>query len=121
MKKLILGLLLAVGVSGVSYARNSVGVKETTGSKVIKAWYFTLRESLFDVWSDDLLIDSCYHAYYTIIQDCDGNTISVYVGSNMGDCGGSQDGSVIIHNHREYVCTTAAQVHNAIEYGTWVP
>ncbi|MEN2435695.1 hypothetical protein AAH994_09810 [Weeksellaceae bacterium A-14] len=39
MKKFILGLLLAVGVSGVSYARNSVGVKETTGSKVIKACY----------------------------------------------------------------------------------
>lgn len=31
---------MAVGVSGVSYARNSVGVKETTGgSKVIKACY----------------------------------------------------------------------------------
>ena len=109
MKKIILGLLLAVGVSGNSFA-NEKNIR-----------IFTLRESFSDMWSDDMFIDSCYHAYYTIIQDCDGNKISVFVGSNIGDCGDSQDGSVIIHTHREYVCTTSAQVHNAIEYGTWVP
>lgn len=93
MKKLILGLLLTVGVTGVSFAGE---IKLPLINETIIE-NFNKNEK-----ADDFEI-LCTHAFYENITDCAGKTVSLYLGSFEGSCSGSENGSIIMHVSRHSI------------------
>lgn len=98
MKKLVLGLLLTVGISGVSFA-NDVNKKDIYQIVIEDE---ILNENKNEI-ENDIFILSCTHAHYMNITDCSGETHSLYLGSYEGGCGGNEDGSIIMHVSRHNI------------------
>lgn len=97
MKKLILGLCLTVGVSGMSSAFSAV--ENSFNSKkedILKTNdnYVTLD---LNFNSQEIFL-SCYHGYITVVTGCDGMKSQVNLGGHSSSCGeGEEEGTMTIH------------------------
>jgi hypothetical protein len=101
MKKLVLGLLLTVGISGVSFANDYKGNKGNNENKITESKELLNNKEGFNKKDEDVL--SCYHEYKTRIKQCDGTYDVMNFGGNEGDCGDNENGSLIIHVFTMYV------------------
>ena len=75
MKKVLLGLILSVGMSGICMA-NTIDLN-TNNQEVIL---------------------SCFHGYKTSSIDCKGNITNIYLGGHSSACSSYEpDGTIIMH------------------------
>lgn len=82
---------MTVGVSAFAMANTSVFVKNYKEfSKIEK------KINIKNVLETTNLVD-CYHGFKATLIDCAGNSHSVDMGGFPGECGNSEDGSVVLH------------------------
>lgn len=91
MRKLVFGLFLTVGVSGVSFANTS---ENLSIDKTLDINSFGEQPALNNI---EVLL-SCFHGYRTITVGCDGAKSSIYLGGHESSCGANEeDGTIFIH------------------------
>ncbi|SEG46449.1 hypothetical protein SAMN05421847_2370 [Halpernia humi] len=92
MKKIILGLILSVGVSGFAVA-STIDVKSES---LAKSEVLSSIETITKI-TENISLVSCSHRYYLRIYDCNGGFEDKDLGQFEGSCGGASDGTSFMH------------------------
>lgn len=93
MKKIILGLFLTVGVSGIALAGNGFNERNVKSIDIEKK---NELKSTFEKIDLKKFFD-CWHGYKFTLVDCGGVKHSINIGGSAGSCGSYEEGSIVIH------------------------
>ncbi|WHF52206.1 hypothetical protein QGN23_02765 [Chryseobacterium gotjawalense] len=93
MKKIILGLFLTVGISGIASANEiDIAIKPDETMMSTQEIY----SEIYDLQCSEII--DCWHGYTATIVDCAGERHNLNMGGYAGECGGNENNSIVIHH-----------------------